>query len=97
ILDPSTGNLQGTPQTAGTFNFAVQAADRLGATATQSFSLVVNAPTLTVIAGGHRRCPLQSEAPAGGQWRNAAIRLVPDRWIGSGTKLRSLEPDDRRH
>src|ERR1035437_926223 len=50
ILDPSTGNLQGTPQTAGTFNFAVQAADRLGATATQSFSLVVNAPTMTVTA-----------------------------------------------
>src|ERR1035437_4050114 len=24
ILDPSTGNLQGTPQTTGTFNFAVQ-------------------------------------------------------------------------
>jgi hypothetical protein len=48
ILNPSTGDLQGTPQTAGTFNFTVQAADRLGATATQSFSLVVNPPTLTV-------------------------------------------------
>ena len=48
ILNPSTGDLQGTPQTAGTFNFTVQAADRLGATATQSFSLVVNPPTLAV-------------------------------------------------
>src|ERR1035441_4153743 len=48
ILNPSTGDLQGTPQTAGTFNFTVQAADRLGATATQSFSLVFNPPTLAV-------------------------------------------------
>src|ERR1039458_9436090 len=48
ILDPASGNLQGTPQTAGTFNFTVQAADRLGSTATQSFSLVINLPTLTI-------------------------------------------------
>ena len=45
---PATGDLQGTPQTAGTFNFTVQATDRSGATATQSFSLVINPPTLTI-------------------------------------------------
>ena len=48
VLDPATGDLKGTPQTAGTFNFTIQAADRSGATATQAFSLVVSPPTLTI-------------------------------------------------
>jgi hypothetical protein len=50
-LDSATGNLQGTPQTAGTFTFTVQATDRSGATATQSYSLVINAPTLSITVG----------------------------------------------
>ena len=50
-LDPNTGDLQGTPQTAGTFTFTVQARDQSGATATQSFSLVINAPTLSITVG----------------------------------------------
>ena len=50
-LDPNTGDLQGTPQTAGTFTFTVQATDRSGATATQSFSLVINPPTLSITVG----------------------------------------------
>ena len=48
ILDPATGNLQGTPQTTGTFNFTIQAADRSGTTTTQAFSLVVSPPTLAI-------------------------------------------------
>ena len=48
ILDPASGNLQGTPQTTGTFNFTIQATDRSGASATQAFSLVVSPPTLTI-------------------------------------------------
>ena len=50
-LDPATGDLQGTPQTAGTFNFTVQATDQSGATATQSFSLTISPPTLTITVG----------------------------------------------
>jgi hypothetical protein len=50
-LDPATGNLQGTPQTAGTFTFTVQATDRSGATAAQAFSLIINAPTLSITVG----------------------------------------------
>ena len=101
-LDPTTGDLQGTPQTAGTFTFTVQATDRSGATATQSFSLVINAPTLSItvgssLAGGHRRCRLQSETPGSCQRRNAALHLVPDCRIGSRTQLRSPEPDAQRH
>lgn len=50
-LDPSTGNLQGTPQSTGTFTFVVRVADSAGATASQSFSVVVNAPVLSIAAG----------------------------------------------
>ena len=49
-LDPASGDLQGTPQTAGTFSFTIRATDRSAATATQSFSLLINPPTLTVTA-----------------------------------------------
>jgi Putative Ig domain len=51
-LDPASGNLQGTPQNAGTFNFTVQVSDASAATATQTFSLVVNPPALTISVGG---------------------------------------------
>ena len=47
-INSSTGDLQGTPQTAGTFTFTVQATDRSGATAAQSYSLVINPPTLVI-------------------------------------------------
>src|SRR5262249_4590863 len=50
-LDPTTGNLQGTPATAGTLTFTVQVADQGGRVASQAFSLVVNAPTLAITAG----------------------------------------------
>lgn len=47
-LDPTSGTLQGTPQTAGTFNFTVQVSDSAGAQVSQAFSLVVNPPALTI-------------------------------------------------
>src|SRR5262249_47810198 len=47
-LDAASGNLQGTPQTAGTFNFTIRAADKSGAAATQAFSLVVSLPSLSI-------------------------------------------------
>jgi len=47
-INPTTGDLQGTPQTAGTFTFTVQATDRSSSTATQSYSLVINPPTLVI-------------------------------------------------
>ena len=48
-LDSSTGVLHGTPQTAGTFTFTVQVADSAGATASNTYSLVVNAPVLSIV------------------------------------------------
>jgi hypothetical protein len=51
-LDAASGNLQGTPQTAGTLNFTVQVADKSGATASQNYSLTVSAPALTITVGG---------------------------------------------
>jgi hypothetical protein len=50
-LDATTGTLQGTPQTAGTFNFTVQVSDSASAQASQPFSLVVNPPALTITTG----------------------------------------------
>ncbi len=47
-INATTGDLQGTPQTAGTFNFTVQATDRSNVTATQSYSLVINPPSLVI-------------------------------------------------
>jgi hypothetical protein len=47
-MNSTTGDLQGTPQTAGTFNFTVQATDRSGATASQAYSLTISPPTLLI-------------------------------------------------
>ncbi len=50
-LDPSTGSLQGTPQTPGTLNFTVQVTDTARQITSQSFSLLVEAPTLVLTLG----------------------------------------------
>jgi hypothetical protein len=44
------GVLTGTPQTDGSFSFVVQVADQSGFTATQTYSLVVNKPSLVITA-----------------------------------------------
>src|SRR5262249_10436621 len=44
--------LQGTPLTAGTFNFTIQVTDKAGLTASQSYSLVVSPPALTITVSG---------------------------------------------
>jgi Putative Ig domain len=51
-LDPNTGVLQGTPQSAGTFTLTVQVTDSAAVTASSSFSLVVNAATLAIVVSG---------------------------------------------
>ena len=51
-LDSSTGVLHGTPQTAGTFTFVVQVSDATGAANAGTFSVVVNAPVLTIAVAG---------------------------------------------
>jgi hypothetical protein len=48
-LNPTSGTLQGTPQTAGTFTFTIQVADNVGARVSQSFSLTVTPPSLTIL------------------------------------------------
>ncbi len=44
----SAGVLSGTPTVAGTFTFTVQATDGNGFTGSRAYSLVVNAPTITL-------------------------------------------------
>jgi hypothetical protein len=46
----SAGVLSGTPQTDGSFSFTVQVADNSHATASQTFSIVVNKPSLVITA-----------------------------------------------
>lgn len=50
-LDAASGTLQGTPQNAGTFSFTIQVTDQTKATASKSFSVTVNAPSLTITTG----------------------------------------------
>jgi hypothetical protein len=47
-LDPNTGNLQGTPQNTGTFNFTIQVADKASASISQSYSIAISAPALAI-------------------------------------------------
>jgi hypothetical protein len=50
-LDAATGTLQGTPQTTGTLSFTVQVTDASRQSSTQSYSLTVNAPALSLTLG----------------------------------------------
>ena len=51
-LNPATGVLSGTPAAAGTSNFTIQVTDAARGIATKNFSLVVNAPVLTITLVG---------------------------------------------
>lgn len=51
-LNASSGTLQGTPTSAGTFTFVVKVADSSNDSTTQPFSLTVSAPTLTIFSAG---------------------------------------------
>ncbi len=50
-LDASTGVLQGTPQTAGTYTFMVQLSDGAGTRVTATYSVTVRPPSLTIVTG----------------------------------------------
>jgi hypothetical protein len=50
-LDAASGVLKGTPQSAGTLSFVVKAVDGAGASVSQSYTLTVNPPSLTITAG----------------------------------------------
>ncbi|HUA79618.1 MAG TPA: putative Ig domain-containing protein [Dyella sp.] len=50
-LNSSTGSLSGTPTAGGTFPLTVQVTDANGKTGTQTYSLVINAATITVSPG----------------------------------------------
>jgi hypothetical protein len=47
-IDTSAGNLHGTPQTAGNFDFVLQVSDTANATISKSFTIAVNAPVLSI-------------------------------------------------
>jgi len=50
-LNNSTGTLSGTPTAGGAFNLTITAADTNGATGSQTYSLTVSAPSITLSPG----------------------------------------------
>ena len=68
-VDPSTGEITGTPTTSGTSTFTLQVTDQSGSTATQSESVTVLAdPSITsgVLAGGEVGVPYDQTPTATG-------------------------------
>jgi hypothetical protein len=51
-LDPITGILQGTPQSAGTSSFTLQVTDKAGTSVSQNYSIDVKQPALTLTVAG---------------------------------------------
>ncbi len=51
MLDAASGALQGTPQSAATLSFTIAVTDAAGAKASQSFSIIIQAPTLVLATG----------------------------------------------
>jgi hypothetical protein len=51
-LNEQTGELQGTPEQAGSFPFVLQVTDSSGGTASQSYTVVVNGPRLVITITG---------------------------------------------
>jgi subtilisin-like proprotein convertase family protein len=47
-LDANTGQITGTPTALGTFNFDITATDTYGCSGTQSYSITINCPVITV-------------------------------------------------
>jgi hypothetical protein len=47
-LNPSTGELSGTPNTLGTFSFTIKATDAQGCMGTQAYSVTIACPTMTL-------------------------------------------------
>lgn len=47
-LNPTTGEISGTPSLAGTFNFQITATDSNGCTGAHAYTLIVNCPGMTV-------------------------------------------------
>jgi hypothetical protein len=92
-LDSTTGTLRGTPQNPGTFTFAVQVADSLGATSSGSFSVVVNPPVLTISVGaalpaGTVGTPYNQQVPV-----VATGGIPPYQWTLSGGAVPGLTFD----
>ncbi len=100
-LNQSTGAITGTPTTAGSFNFTAQVSDTAKATASQAFSLTINAPALLITTtslpnGTVGTAYSQTLAASGGatpySWSLAVGSLPPGLSLSSATGTISGTP-----
>jgi photosystem II stability/assembly factor-like uncharacterized protein len=68
-LDPNTGTISGGPSTPGTFRFTIQATDSVGASARQTFTVIIQYPVTVspaTLPGGLANRPYQTNVSAAG-------------------------------
>ena len=83
-LHPTTGVISGTPSVTGTSTFTVQALSASGCSGTQSYTLVIGCPTVTVnpasLPGGTTGTAYSqslSASPAGGSYTFSSTGTLP--------------------
>ncbi|MDR2327040.1 MAG: putative Ig domain-containing protein [Acidovorax sp.] len=93
-LNPSTGQITGTPTVSGSFNFTVQATDSHGATGSQSYTLttavsvpVANAVTATVAANSSANAIALNITKATASSVAVAVQATHGTATASGTSI----------
>ena len=84
------GSLSGVPTLAGTYAFTVQVTDSANATATKQFSLAINAPAISISAGGI----VNGASYAGGSVAPGEIIVISGSGLGPAT-LATAQLDSR--
>src|SRR6185295_20085000 len=80
-INPSTGQITGTPLVPGTFNFSVQATDTLNQSDTQALSITIDLPappniTTTTLLNGTAGTPYSQQVQATGGIGNLSWTIV---------------------
>jgi hypothetical protein len=90
-LDTASGTLEGTPRTSGNLSFVIEVADNAGARSSQSFSVAISPPSLTISTGS--TLPAGSEGVSYRQTFSVAGGTAPYTWSVVGTGVPGLTLD----